>query len=139
MKTKRILAALVAFALVLFAGQTAFAAATTDKALLQGSWKVVQGVYSDGSLEKELDMGFTFTATALTNPMDGSSLAYTIDEKTKTIKATGADSSIVIVYKVVDKTKVEFTQMTVTAKGKDTVIVGKDGMFTSLSLGRSSK
>lgn len=135
MNAKRIATVILAIAFVLVAGQSAFAAGA-DKALLLGNWKVLQGTYSDGTVEKELDMGFSFTATTLTNPMDGSSLSYTIDEKAKTISATGTDSTILIVYKVVDKSTVEFVQMTVSAKGKQTVIVGKDGMFSVLRLGK---
>jgi hypothetical protein len=68
--------------------------------------------------------------------MDGSILSYSMDEKAKTISGSDATSSIIISYKIVDKKTVDFVSMTVTAKGKSTVIVGKEGMFSSLRLGR---
>jgi hypothetical protein len=133
----RIAAVIAAFALVLVASPVfASGNATGDKSILVGDWKVVQGTYPDGSLEKELEMGFSFTATTLTNPMDGSILSYSMDEKAKTISGSDATSSIIISYKIVDKKTVDFVSMTVTAKGKSTVIVGKEGMFSSLRLGR---
>lgn len=136
MKRLSALAAILAFAIIGSALAFAAGGQGADRAILLGEWKVIQGLYSDGSVEKELDMGFSFTETTLSNPMDGSILTYAIDEKAKTISASGASSSIVIVYKVIDRKTVEFLAMTVTSKGKPTAIVGKDAMFSSLRLGK---
>lgn len=127
----------LAFALACAVGALAAPAApSADKAALLGSWKVVQGTYSDGSLEKELDMSFTFTEATLTNPMDGTSLGYSIDQSAKRISASNGSSSIVIIYRIIDGKTVDFVEMTITSTGKATTIVGKGGMFSSLRLAR---
>jgi hypothetical protein len=129
---KRTMTIVLALCLVAAAG---FAAAKTDKDLLAGTWTVAQGIYSDGSLEKELEMEFTFTATTLTNPMsDGKAITYTIDEKAKTITSKDGDSTVWFHYVLVDATTMKFIEMKVTTPKGTTVIVGDKGTFKELDL-----
>jgi hypothetical protein len=121
----------------LCAAQSVMAApkAKADKDILQGTWAVSEGVYPDKSVEKELEMSFSFKGDTMTNPMDDSVLAFKIDEKAKTITASDKAGSITLIYRIVDEKNVEFTQMSVKgADGKATTVVGKDGTFTLLKL-----
>lgn len=104
-----------------------------DKDVFLGTWTVLEGVYDDGSLEKELDMSFTFKATTMTNPMDESEASWSLDEKNGTITSTGNGSKVTITYQLIDAKTVVFTGMVVTAK-KTSTIIGKGGTFKSLKL-----
>jgi hypothetical protein len=104
-----------------------------DKAALVGTWSVVEGTYSDGSIEKELEMSFAFKDTTMTSPMDDAELPYSLDEKAKTIVAKGPKSSMTMTYRLVDAKTMEILGMTVVGEKKMT-IVGKDGTFKSLKL-----
>jgi hypothetical protein len=123
------LAALVAVVLFCTAAK-----AVSDKDTLLGTWYVAQGIYTDGTLEKELDMQFTFTKTTMTNPMSENTIAYTLDEKAKTITAKDGDSTVSFQYAIVDGTTMKFTAMTVTTAKGTTVIVGDKGTFKELDL-----
>jgi hypothetical protein len=136
MKSKKtILAALAALVLI----PAVLAAADKpkgDKASFIGTWTVSLGIYQDGSKETELEMEFAFTDKTLTNPMDGSELAWTIDEKAKTISATGASGAMTLGYKVVNADTVELGLLKVKKDAKETVVVGDKGTFKSLTLAR---
>jgi hypothetical protein len=106
-----------------------------DKAALIGSWSVVEGTYSDGSLEKELEMSFAFKAATMTSPMDDTELPYTLDEKAKIIQAKTDKSSVLIKYRLVDAKTMEILEMTVQAEKKMT-IVGPGGTFKLLKLAK---
>jgi hypothetical protein len=136
MKSRKAIAAIAGLVFVLAFSLGGSAAPQGDKASLLGTWKVSQGVYSDDSLENELEMSFTFTETTLTNPMDGGELSYSLDQAAKRISASNAATSMVMVYRIVDKRSLEISEMRVTGKGKTTVIVGAGGMFKLLRLGR---
>jgi hypothetical protein len=130
---------MIAAALLLAAGLAAFGAAKAkaDKDALQGTWYVAQGVYTDGSLEKELEMQFTFKAATMTNPMaDDKEIPWTLDDKAKTITAKDGDSQIWIHYAIVDDATVTFIEMKVTTAKGTTVIVGAKGTFKELDLKR---
>jgi hypothetical protein len=107
----------------------------TDKSVLIGTWTVSSGVYSDGSVESELEMEFTFKDKTLTNPMDGSELTWTIDEKAKSVTASGAAGIMTLGYKIVDANSVELNLLKV-KKDKETVVVGEKGSFKLLKLSR---
>jgi hypothetical protein len=112
-----------------------FAAGTTDHDRLLGTWYVAQGIYADGSLEKELDMTFAFTQTTMTDPMsDDKAVAYVIDEKAKTITAKNGDSTVWFHYALVDATTMKFIEMKVTTAKGTMQIVGDKGTFKELDL-----
>jgi hypothetical protein len=137
MKARNYIAVFAAFVLCLAAPAFAAAKAKSDKDALQGTWAVREAIYPDKTVEKELDMSFSFKGDTMTNPMDESVLGYAIDEKAKTVKANGKDGSINLTYRVVDDKTVEFSALTVKdAAGKETVIVGQKGMFTLLTLAK---
>jgi hypothetical protein len=124
----------LALAASLLVGGALWAKTKSDRDTLLGTWAVSQGVYADGSLENELEMQFTFTAATMTNPMSESEIAYTLDEKARTITATDKDATVTIQYKVVDQATLQFVAMSVkNAKGL-TQIVGDKGTFKQLTL-----
>lgn len=133
MKSIQFWGAALALALVFVLPLPAVDKPKTDKETIQGTWSVSEGTYSDGTLETELEMSFTFTADALTNPMDNTKATYTIDEKAKTITSKGKDSTMTMKYRFVDATHLEIVEMIVTAK-KPTTIVGAKGTFSVLKL-----
>lgn len=110
-----------------------------DKAVFIGAWTVSQGIYQDGTKETELEMEFAFTDTTLTNPMDGSALAWTIDEKAKTISATGTSGAMTLGYKILKPDVIELGLLKVRKDGKETIVVGDKGTFKTLSLNRKKK
>ena len=128
---KRIILTVAAFCLI---GAACFGAAKTDRDMLQGTWYVSQGIYADGSVEKELDMQFTFTPSTLTNPMSDGELAYALDEKAKTITAKDKDSTVWFHYVIVDAGTAKFIEMKVTTAKGTTQIVGEKGTFRELDL-----
>lgn len=137
MKARNYVAIFAALALCLAAPTFAGAKAKSDKDALQGTWAVREAVYPDKTIEKELDMSFSFKGDTMTNLMDESVLGYTIDEKAKTVSAKGTDGSINLSYRLVDDKTVEFSALTVKdAAGKETVIVGQKGMFSLLTLAK---
>jgi hypothetical protein len=125
-----------AAALMLAGGVSASAAGKTktDKEALMGTWYVAQGVYTDGSLEKELEMQFSFKQATMTNPMEDEELSYTLDEKARTITAKDARSSVWIRYTLVDAQTMTFQEMKVSTPKGVTVIVGSGGTFKELDL-----
>lgn len=108
----------------------------TDRDALLGTWTVAQGIYADGSLEKELEMEFTFKKDTMTNPMEDGELAYVLNEKEKTVSAKAAKSSIWIRYRIVDGSTMQFTEMRVTTEKGVTAIIGDKGTFKSMDLKR---
>jgi hypothetical protein len=74
---------------------------------------VAEGVYADNTVEKEMEMAFTIKAATMSNPMDGSEMPYSLDEKAKTIVSKGDKAGMKLAYRVVDSDTVEFTEMTV--------------------------
>jgi hypothetical protein len=110
------------------------AKAVSDRDTLLGTWYVTQGIYTDGTLEKELEMQFTFTKATMTNPMSENVIAYTLDEKAKTITAKEGDSTVWFRYAITDGTSMKFTAMTVTTAKGTTAIVGDTGTFKELDL-----
>ena len=135
---KRIIQLALVATIVILAGSQAFAAdkAKSDKEILLGNWTVAEGIYADNTVETEMEMGFVIKATTMSNPMDQSEMAYSIDEKTKTISSKTDKTSMKITYRVVNANTVEFTEMTVTTS-KSTQIVGSKGTFKLLKLKRT--
>ena len=129
----------IAAAVLLAAGLAAFGAAKgkADMEVLQGTWYVAQGVYADGSMEKELEMQFTFRPATMTDPMaDDKEIPWTLDARAKTITAKDGDSQIWIRYAIVDDSTITFVEMKVTTTKGTTVIVGAKGTFKQLDLKR---
>jgi hypothetical protein len=137
MKTRKAILILAALALCISLPVAAAGKGKTDKDTLQGTWTVSVGVYQDKTLEKELEMSFSFKSDTMTNPMDDSELAYSVDEKTKTITAVGLSGTIKLVYKIVGANDLEFSLLSVKGSdGKETLVVGPGGTFTLLRLVR---
>jgi hypothetical protein len=132
----RVMATVLALGLAASFAQAS--APKTDAELLVGSWKAIEGTYSDGSTEKELDMRFTFTKTNLSNPMGKGTSTYTVDEKQKAISAKSADATTSISYAFVNADTLDFSSLTVTSKGKTMSIIGKsdDAAFAKVRLAR---
>ena len=136
MNAKRMMMAAAALLLIAQASLSAADKAKTDKSVFIGAWTVSVGIYADGTKETELEMEFAFTDTTLTNPMDGSALAWTIDEKSKTIASSGASGAMTLGYKIVDKDTVELNLLKVKKDAKETLVVGDKGTFKLLTLKR---
>ncbi len=136
MKSKKTVLALLAALVLVPAALAAADKPKSDKAAFIGTWTVSLGIYQDGSKETELEMEFAFSDKTLTNPMDGSALAWTIDEKAKTISATGASGAMTLGYKIVNADTVELGLLKVKKDAKETVVVGDKGTFKSLTLSR---
>lgn len=106
-----------------------------DKDRLQGIWVVSEGVYPDKSLERELEMSFSFKGDSMTNPMDDSVLDYALDEKAKTISAKGNGTSMKLTYRILDDKTMELLSLVVAGKdGKSMEVVGPNGSFISMKL-----
>jgi hypothetical protein len=120
----------------------AFAAAAPqpDAKAIVGTWKSVQGTYSDGTFEKEIDMTMTFTATTMSDPMakDGSTHKYSLDEKKKLIAVKETGLEMRIAYRFDDKGNLVLSELTVIKGAKTTSIIGTGAtaMFTELLLAR---
>jgi len=131
-KTFAIIAALLALG-----SAAAFAAPGADAKAIVGTWKAVEGTYSDGTTEKDIGMALTFTATTMTDPMSktGEAYAYTIDEKAKVISIKTATLEMKIVYYFKDSGTLVLTELTVVKNGKTTSIIGTGAtaMFASLA------
>jgi hypothetical protein len=121
---------------LLCVGTISFAggAAKSDHDSLQGTWVVSLGVYADGSLEKELDMQFSFMKSTMTNPMSDGEIAYAIDEKARTITAKDGNDTVWIHYAITDASTMKFIEMRVTTPKGVTQIVGEKGTFKELDL-----
>ena len=125
-------------AILLVAGSVAaFAAPGADAKAIVGTWKAVEGSYSDGTTEKDIGMSLTFTATTMTDPMSKTGEAYTykIDEKNKVISIKTDTLEMKIVYYFKDATTLVLTELTVIKGGKTTSIIGTGAtaMFASLA------
>jgi hypothetical protein len=131
------IAVLVLSALV---GSLAFAAALPDAKAIVGTWKAVEGKYSDGTVEKELDMVMTFTATTMSDPMskDGLTHKYSLDAKTKFISIKEPTLEMRIAYRFDDKGNLVLTELSVIKDKKTTSIIGKGdtAMFAELLMAR---
>ena len=130
---KRIMA-LLAAALLVTASAFAGGPARSDREALQGTWRVDQGIYADGSIEKELDMEFSFMKSTMTNPMSDGEIAYTLDESAKTVTAKDAASTVWFRYQLIDSSTMKFVEMKVTTAKGTTQIVGNKGTFRELDL-----
>ena len=131
-KTFAIIAALLAIG-----SAAAFASPGADAKAIVGTWKAVEGTYSDGTTEKDIGMSLTFTSTTMTDPMSktGEAYAYTMDEKAKVISIKTATLEMRIVYYFKDANTLVLTELTVVKNGKTTSIIGTGAtaMFASLA------
>jgi hypothetical protein len=126
----------IALALVTAAAACAAGAVKADRDVIQGTWFVSQGVYTDGTIEKELEMEFTFMKSTMTNPMSDGEIPYTLDEKAKIITAKDAKSTVWFRYQLVDASAMKLVEMRVTTAKGTTQIVGDKGTFKELDLSR---
>ena len=119
------------------AGGAAGSATGQDAKAIVGTWKAVEGTYSDGTTEKDIGMSLTFTAATMTDPMSktGEAYAYTMDEKAKVISIKTATLEMKIVYYFKDANTLVLTELTVVKNGKTTSIIGTGAtaMFASLA------
>lgn len=136
MNAKRMIAVAAALLCVAQAGLAAADKPKGDKAVFIGAWTVSAGVYADGTKETELEMEFAFKDKTMTNPMDSSELAWTIDEKAKTIESSGASGAMTLGYKIVGNDAIELNLLKVKKDGKETLVVGDKGTFKTLLLAR---
>ena len=131
-KTFAIIAAMLAIG-----SAAAFASPGADAKAIVGTWKAVEGTYSDGTTEKDIGMSLTFTSTTMTDPMSktGEAYAYTMDEKAKVISIKTATLEMRIVYYFKDANTLVLTELTVVKNGKTTSIIGTGAtaMFASLA------
>jgi hypothetical protein len=115
----------------------AFAAASSDAKAIIGTWKAVEGTYSDGAKESDIGMSLTFTAETMTDPMSktGEAYAYKLDAKSKTIAIKNEKLEMKIVYTFKDAQTLVLTELTVVKSGKTTSIIGSgaSAMFVSLA------
>ena len=115
----------------------ALAQASSDAKAIVGTWKAVEGLYSDGTAETEIGMSLTFTAATMTDPMSktGEAYAYKLDAKSKVISIKNDKLEMKIAYKFKDAETLVLTELTVVKNGKTTSIIGKgaSAMFVSLA------
>ncbi len=128
------------FLIALFALGSAIAAGLPDSKAIVGTWKAVQGTYSDGTFEKELDMAMTFTATTMSDPMskEGRTYRYALDERKKSISVKERGLEMKIAYRFDGMGDLVLTELTVIKDGKTTSVIGQGAtaMFTELLMSR---